>query len=94
MSLQRLLNEGVISANARTPEGKTLLHYAAENNEEGLMRELLSHKELDPKQVYVSYDFGYSEGRQTPAGIAKVWGHTGIVDLLRKHDCAVDAMLN
>lgn len=94
LSLQRLLSEGVISVNARTPEGRTLLHYAAENNEVELMRDLLSHKQLNSDLKYLSYDFGYSEGRQTPTGIAKAWGHSGIVDLLRKHDCTIDAILN
>jgi ankyrin repeat protein len=92
-SLQQLLSDGFISANARTPEGKTLLHYAAENNEEGLVRDLLSHKEFDPNQKYRSYDFGYNEGYQTPIGIAKAWGHSVIVELLRGPG-AIGAILN
>lgn len=84
-SLQRLLRDEVISVNAKRPDGKALLHHAAEGGDLDLVQLLLNHKDLDPKLKYLSYDFGYDEGYQTPLGIARVWNHTKIVDLLVAH---------
>ena len=82
--LQRLLDDEIISVNARRPDGKTLLHHAAEHNDTGLMRFLLNHVDLDPGQLSLDYNFGYSEGLQTPMGIAVLWDHKDIVDLLQE----------
>jgi len=57
------------------------------------MRDLLSHKDFDPSRKYLKYNFGYSEGHQTPTGIAKAWGHFVIVDLLAKYG-DIDVILN
>lgn len=67
------------------PDGKTLFHHAAEDGDEDFMKFLLDHQDLDSKHIYLGYDFGHDEGHQTSMGIARIWGHIKIVDLLKAH---------
>jgi ankyrin repeat protein len=81
-SIQDLVRNDVVSVNARRPDGKTLLHHAAEHNEVDLVRVLVNDSKLDSDLRHMSYDFGHSKGHQTAMEIAKAQDYTEVVDLL------------
>jgi serine/threonine-protein phosphatase 6 regulatory ankyrin repeat subunit A/serine/threonine-protein phosphatase 6 regulatory ankyrin repeat subunit B len=76
----------IISANAITWDGKTLLHFAVEQHDSYFLEALLTNKDLDPNHKREYYDYGGLVGKQTPLGLARLKNYTVLIDLFLAND--------
>ena len=76
----------VISVNAITWDGKTLLHFAVEQHDPYFLEALLTNKDLDPNHKREYYDYGGLIGKQTPLGLARLKNYTVLIDLFLAND--------
>ena len=88
--LLQSLVANIISPNAMTWDGKTLLHFAVEERDSQLLETLLSHRDLEPTQKYKRLDYSRYLGRLTsckltPSELARLKNNKVMMDLFLKY---------